>query len=154
MFLYRVAALGLTTNATPSTETANMALRQATRGFSLNALALVGKAAAATVLNGIAIRVRRWTTAGSGGTAATPFPTHDRAPAASTVAATGTPTAGTVDGSYHLATGMSASASGGWVAEEENAKINVDAGTADELDVMSHAGSASLPYEMTATIEE
>lgn len=154
MFLYRVAALGLTTNATPSTETANIALRQGTRAFQLVALALQGKAAAATVLNGIGMRVRRWTTAGTGGTAATPFPTHDRSPASATTAATGTPTAGTVDGSYHLATGMSASGPGAWVAETENAKINVDAGTADELDVMSHAGAASLPYEATATIEE
>jgi hypothetical protein len=154
MFVYSVEGLGLTSNATPSTETANLALRQATRAFSLIGLFLQGKGAGLTALSGLGFRVRLWTTAGSGGTAVTPSPRNDRAPASSTTAAVGTPTAGTVSGVYKLVIGCGAAGPGGWVAQHEDARIMVDAGTADELDGYSHCGTASIPYELLAEIAE
>lgn len=147
----------LTTHATPNTEKADMALRQATRNFSLNALRAAGRGAALTTLSGIVIMIRRWTTAGSGGTAATPAPRRRDQPAAATTATTsvdGAITAGTVSGAVQTSFGFGAAGPGGWVARDDSSKILVEAGGADELDAMSISGTASLNYALGAEIEE
>jgi hypothetical protein len=160
-FVYDVTHDGtlkfLSTSASANTELANMALRQATRNFSLNALMAFGRGAALTTLTGIGNIVRRWTTAGSGGTAATPAPRRIGT-TASTVCATSVDsaiTAGTVSGAVQAKYGFGAAGPGGWVARDDDSKILVEAGSADELDVMSiQGGSSALNFELQAEIEE
>ena len=142
-----------TTSGTPNTEVCNLAIRQATRPFALTALALQGKGAGLTALSGIMMQLRLWTTVGSAGTATNPVPRDDRAPAAATTGASGTPTAGTVSGLYKLGVGCGAAGPGGWVARNGDAGIRVDGGS-DELDGMSTSGTASLAYIYSAEIEE
>lgn len=155
MFCYTAEpATNMTTNATPNTATANGALRQATRAFFLAEVRLIGKSSAATTLSGIVTRFRRWTTVGTGGTAVTPEPSDDRAPACATTAAFGTPTAGTVSGVQKLVTGCGKASPGGWVARTMDARVGIDAGTADELGMDSSSGEASLPYEVGVGFDE
>lgn len=160
-FLYNVTHDGtlkfLSTSASANTELANMALRQAVRNFSLNSLLAFGRGAALTTLTGIGLIVRRWTTAGTGGTAATPAPRRIGT-TASTTAATSVDaaiTAGTVSGAVQAKCGFGAAGPGGWVARDDSSKIVVEAGGADELDVMSiQGGSSALNFELAAEIEE
>jgi hypothetical protein len=84
-------------------------LRQATRGVDLMSIFVHGRGAALTAITGIGYRVRRWTTAGSGGTAITPAPRRIGTTAASTAADKVTAiTAGTVSGAYQLGFGCGA----------------------------------------------
>lgn len=158
-FIYGVGAAGVdyNTSASADTEDAWLALREATSGFKLTGLFVAGKAVAATVLNGISHHVRRWTTAGTGGTALTPSPRTSNASAASTTAADKQTalTPGTVSGAVQLSIGHGASGPGGWVARDENSKVHVPPGTADELDVYSiQGGSSALPFTGSCEIEE
>jgi len=158
-FVYGVSAAGVNyqTSASADTEDAYMALRQATRGFSLQAIFAAGKAAAATVLNGVGHHVRRWTTAGSGGTALTPAPRFALSPAAVTVAADKQTalTPGTVSGALQLAFGHGGSTGNSWVARDEDSKIHVEAGSADELALYSiTAGTVALKFTASAEIQE
>ena len=77
-FVYSVVgttpATNYTTHATPGTEDPTVVLRQAVRGFDLQAIYANGRESAATTITGISYIVRRWTTVGSGGTAITPAP--------------------------------------------------------------------------------
>lgn len=63
-FVYSVEGALATPNAshgTPNTEDPTLVLRQATRGFDLQALFATGRGAALTAITGIGYRVRRWT---------------------------------------------------------------------------------------------
>lgn len=156
-FVYGVGQAGTDyqTSGTADTEVIWAALREATSGFKLIGMFVAGKAVAATVLNGIGHHVRRWTTAGTGGTAVTPSPRVDTAPAANTTAGLGAPTAGTVSGAIQLSIGHGASGPGGWVARDENAKITVTPGTADELAAYSiTGGTTALDFSGSFEIEE
>lgn len=101
-FYYNVASqagTSYTSHATPSTEDPTIVLRQATRNFDLVAMFCQGRAAAATTISGISYVVRRWTTAGSGGTAVNLAPTRIGTTAATTaVDKASAITAGTVSG--------------------------------------------------------
>lgn len=158
-FVYGVGAAGVdyATSASADTEDAWMALRESTSGFRLTGLFVAGKAVAATVLNGISHHVKRWTTAGSGGTSLTPSPRNSTSPAASTTAADkqSALTPGTVSGAVQLSIGHGASGPGGWVARDENSKIMVPPGTADELAIYSiQGGSSALDFTGSCEIEE
>lgn len=157
-FMYSVVptvATFLTTSGTANTELPNMALRQATRGFDLQAIYVQGRAAALTAISGIAFRVRRWTTAGSGGTAITPQPRRIGTTASTTaVSSESAITAGTVSGAYQVAFGCGASGPGGWVAPNPDSTIHVEGGSSDELDINSISTTISLNLEMSAEIFE
>lgn len=148
----------LTTSGSANTELPNMALRQQVRNFSLNQMRAQGRGAGLTTLTGISILVRRWTTAGSGGTVATPSPRRRDMPAAATGAATsvdGAITAGTVSGAIQAMFGFGAAGPGGFVARDDSSKILVEAGSADELDAMSiQGGGSALNFTLDAEIEE
>lgn len=148
----------LSTSASANTELANMALRQATRNFSLNQMRGQGRGAALTTLTGIAVLVRLWTTAGTGGTAATPRPRRLDMPAAATIAATSVDAAitpGTVNGGVQLKFGFGAAGPGGWVARDDSSKVLVAGGSADELTAYSiQGGGSALNFELDAEIEE
>lgn len=156
-FIYGVGEAGTdyATSASADTELVWAALRQATRSFRVTAMFFAGKAVAATTLNGISHHLRRWTTAGTGGTAVTPSPRDANAPAAVTTAGFGAPTPGTVSGAVQLSVGHSASGPGGWVARDDNSKIHVDAGTSDELAAYSiQGGTSALDFTGSFEIEE
>jgi hypothetical protein len=143
------------THATPNTEDPTLVLRQATRGFDVQAIYVHGRGAGLTALSGIGYRVRRWTTAGSGGTAVTPSPRRLGTTASTTAADKVTAiTAGTVSGAYQLAMGCGAAGPGGWVAPNLDSAIHVEGGSADELDINSVAGTASLLHHVHAEIVE
>ena len=157
-FAYAVVpapATPLTCHATPNTENPNLVLRQATRGFDLASIFVAGRGAALTTLSGIGFRVRRWTTAGTGGTAVTPSPRRIGTTAATTAADSESAiTPGTVSGAYQLSFGCGASGPGGWVARDPDAMIHVEGGGADELNINSVSGTASLLLDVSAEIYE
>jgi hypothetical protein len=155
-FYYKVASgTQYATHATPGTADAWLALRQATRNFNLVELWAGGKAAALTTLSGISHFVRRWTTAGSGGTALTPAPMR-----IGTTASTGAVdkqtalTPGTTSGAYVGGLNHGNSNGSRWAARDEDDKVTVEAGSSDELAVYSVSGTASLNFDGGAKIEE
>ena len=143
------------THATPNTEDPTLVLRQATRGFDLQSILVHGRGASLTALTGIGYRVRRWTTAGSGGTAVTPSPRRVGTTASTTAADKVTAiTAGTVSGAYQLGIGCGAAGPGGWVAPNMDSTITVEGGSSDELDINSVCGVASMLHHVSAEIIE
>ena len=143
------------TQATANTEDPTLVLRQATRGFDVQSILVHGRGASLTALTGIGYRVRRWTTAGSGGTAVTPAPRRIGTTASTTAADKVTAiTAGTVSGAYQLAIGCGAAGPGGWVAPNQDSCIHVEGGSSDELDINSVAGVASMLHHVSAEIME
>lgn len=156
-FIYSVGAAGVNyaTNGSANTEDAWLALRQATRGFSLTALFVAGKSAAATTLTGIGHHLRRWTTAGSGGTSLTPAPRRIGTTAATAAADKQSAlTPGTTSGAVQLSIGHGATGPGGWVARDEDSKIHVEGGSSDELTAYSITGGTALNFSGGCEIEE
>jgi len=150
-----IPATPLTSHATPNTENPNLVLRQATRGFDLSSIAVLGRAAAGTTLTGIGFKVRRWTTAGSGGTAITPSPRRIGTTATTTAADSATAiTPGTVSGAYQASFGCGSSSPGGWMARDTDAMIHVEGGSSDELSINSVSGVASMLLDVGAEILE
>jgi hypothetical protein len=158
MFVYGCvpnSATALQTNSTPATEFANMALRQATRGFDVLSILAGGRAAAATTLTGISFKARRWTTVGTGGGAIVPAPRRVGTTASTTAADSSSAlTQGTVSGAYQVAFTCGGSTPGGWAAYNEDARIHVEAGSADEIAINSICGVASQNLELSADIAE
>jgi hypothetical protein len=157
-FIYGVEQAPATpyaTHATPNTEDPTIVLRQTTRGVDLQAIFVLGRAAAATTITGIGYKVRRWTTVGTGGTTVTPAPRRIGT-TASTVAVdkASAITAGTVSGAYQLGFGCGKAGPGGWVARDADSAIHLEAGSADELDINSVAGEASLLHSVGCEIAE
>lgn len=145
----------LTTSGSANTELPNMALRQATRGFDIAAIFCCGRGNALTSITGIAFRLRRWTTAGSGGTAITPAPRRIGTTASTTaVSSESAITAGTVSGAYQLAFGCGAAGPGGWVARDADAMIHTEGGSSDEIDINSICSATSMNLELSAEIVE
>lgn len=157
-FVYGVAptvATFLTTSGTANTELPGLAFRQATRGVSIQALYVIGRGAGLTAISGIAFRSRRWTTAGSGGTAVTPAPRYVGTTASTTcVSGESAITAGTVSGAYQLTFGCGAAGPGGWVAPNLDSAIHIEGGSSDEIDVNSQSGTVSLNYDISGEIVE
>lgn len=143
------------THATPNTEDPTVVIRQATRGVDLQAIYVLGRGAALTAITGIGYRVRRWTTAGSGGTSITPAPRRIGTTASTTAADKVTAiTAGTVSGAYQLSFGCGAAGPGGWVARDGDSAIHLEGGGSDELDINSVSGVASMLHHVSCEIAE
>lgn len=157
-FVYAVEGAPATpyaTHATPNTEDPTLVLRQAVRGFDIQSLLAQGRGAALTAITGIGYRLRRWTTVGTGGTAITPSPRRVGTTASTTAADKVTAiTPGTVSGAYQLAFSCSGSGPGGWVARDSDSAIHVEGGGADEIDVNSVCGVASMLHHVSAEIAE
>lgn len=150
-----VPATPLTSHATPNTENPNLVLRQATRGFDVLSMTCQGRGASLTTISGIEFRVRRWTTAGSGGNAITPAPRRIGTTASTTAADSSSAiTAGTVSGAYQAVFGCGATGPGGWNAMNADAAIHVEGGSSDELNINSVSGVASMLLSIGAEIAE
>jgi hypothetical protein len=148
---------GYTTHATPSTEDPTIVLRQVTKGVGLQSITASGRAAAGTTLTGLAFRVRRWTTAGTGGTAITPGPTYreNPTPATTVVDKAAAITAGTVSGAYQgCAFGCGSSTMGSWSALNADSMPHLDGGSGDEFDINSLSGVTVMPFMLSITTVE
>lgn len=157
-FVYAVEGAPATpyaTHATPNTEDPTLVLRQAVRGFNIVAILVQGRGVQLTSITGIGYRLRRWTTVGTGGTAVVPNPRRVGTTASTTAAdKVSAITAGTVSGAYQAAFGCGAAGPGGWVARDEDSKIHVEGTSADEIDINSVCGVASMLHHVSADIEE
>jgi len=99
--------------------------------------------------------VRRWTTAGSGGTACTPAPRRIGTTASTTAAdKLTTITAGTVTSGFQVVFGCGAAGPGGWVARDADSAIHLEGTSADELDIDSVCGGSAFKFTMSAEIAE
>lgn len=157
-FVYAIdgaPATPYSTSATPNVEDPTLVLRQVTRGFELQAINAHGRGAGLTTLIGIGYRVRRWTTAGSGGTAITPAPRRIGTTAATTAADKVTAiTPGTVSGAYQLSLGCGGAGPGAWAARDKDSCVFVEAGSSDELNINSVCGVASVLHHVACEIVE
>lgn len=157
-FVYHIEAAPATpyaSHATPNTEDPTIVLRQATRGVDVTQILVCGRAAAATTISGIGYKVRRWTTAGTGGTAVTPAPVRIGTTAATSAADKATAiTAGTVSGAIVAGFGCGKAGPGGWTARDADHALHLEAGGADEFDINSVAGEASLLHTVGVDIVE
>lgn len=155
-FVYSIdSGVTYTSHATPNTEDPTIVIRQATRGVDLQGIYVLGRGAGLTAISGIGYRVRRWTTAGTGGTALTPNPRRVGTTASTTAADKQTAiTAGTVSGAYQVSFGCGAAGPGGWVARDADSAIHLEGGGADELDINSISGTASLSHQVSCEIAE
>jgi hypothetical protein len=157
-FVYGIAGApgtALSSSGSTNTELVNLAIRQATRGVDVQSFYVVGRGAGLTAISGLAFRVRRWTTAGTGGTAITPAPRRIGTTASTTAAdSSAAITAGTVSGAYQLAFGCGAASPGGWVAPNPDSNIHIEGGSSDEIDLDSISGTASLSFECSSEIAE
>ena len=144
-----------TTHATPNSEDPTLVIRQATRGVDLQALYVQGRGAALTAISGIGFRVRRWTTAGSGGTAITPAPRRIGTVASSAGADKVTAiTPGTVSGAYQLGFSCGAAGPGGWVAPNPDSMLHLEGGSSDEFSINSVCGVTAMAHHVSAEISE
>ena len=157
-FVYTVEGAPATpyaTHATPNSEDPTVVLRQASRGFDLQSISVHGRGVSLTAITGIGYRVRRWTTVGSGGTAITPNPRRIGTTASTTAADKVTAiTPGTVSGAYQCAFGCGAAGPGGWNAMNTDSAVHVEGGSADELDINSVSGVASMLHHVSCEIAE
>jgi hypothetical protein len=140
-----------TTSATPLTEIDSVFIKPGTaRQIAIILLQVLGRAAGATTLSGIAYRLKRWTTtASSGGTAITPAPHDPLAPAASATAAglSAGVTSGTGGPVMVALAGSGVGGPGGWAARDADSANVVDAAAAQSVDLFVASGTASLSYE-------
>src|SRR5258708_951542 len=157
-FYYHVEqspATPYTTSGTPNTEDPTVVLRQTSRNVDVMSITVGGRAAAATTIGSIGYKVRRWTTVGTGGTAVTPAPTRIGTTASTTVVDKASAiTAGTVSGAIVAGFVCSKSGPGGWTARDQDDALNLEAGSADEFDVNSIAGEASVLHTVGCRISE
>jgi hypothetical protein len=155
-FVYDImAGTNYATSGTTNTEDAFMAVRQATRGVDITAIYAGGKANAATSIGGIAVRGKRWTTVGSGGTALTPSPRRVGTTASTTAADKQSAlTPGTVSGAYQVGFVFGKAGPGGWVARDADSAIHLEGGSSDEIALYSAAAETSLNFECNVEIAE
>jgi hypothetical protein len=145
-----------TTHATPNTDDPTIVLRQTARNCDLQAIYVLGRGTSLTAITGIGYRVRRWTTVGTGGTAIANVSPRRIGTVASTVVVdkASAITPGTVSGAVQVSFGCGAAGPGGWVARDEDSKITMEAGSADELNINSVAGVTAMSHQVSAEIAE
>jgi hypothetical protein len=161
MFVYTTSPAtpgSSSTSATPNTETDAIYLKPAAavpvRSPAIQRVDVIGKAAALTAISSIAFRIAHFTTASTGGTAATPTPKDVGSPAATAVASTG----GTISSTgrvNHAIFGCGAGGPGGWQALNADSVISAPAeSTQPSVDLLAVSGTASLNYEFAVEHQE
>jgi hypothetical protein len=148
-FVYQTGpAANVTTSGSANTEVDHIRTSTGSaRVAMIQGLYLIGKGAGLTAISGIVARMYRYATASTAGTTITPRPRAPAAPAADLAASTG-PTAGSTP-TLQVAAGCGAAGPGGWVARDEDSKIQLQAGGGanGNLDMLSASGSTSLNFE-------
>lgn len=154
MFVYAVApAANQATSGTANTDVDGLMVAVGSRNVSIQALYVQGKGAGLTAISGIIFRIKRWTTAATGGAAITPAP-RDPGAQASKASAASAPTTGSGGGAVQLAIGCGAAGPGGWTAPNQDSMITLEGGSGDSLDVFNASGTISLNYEQSLEIVE
>lgn len=148
-FVYNTGpSANVTTNGAANTDTDHLRLLTgATRTANIQGFTMGGKGAGLTAISGIVLRLVRFATASTAGSALTPRPRAPGAGAAVLTAFTG-PTVGTTQ--TLQATGYSGAAGpGGWVARDGDSCIQLEAGGGanGNLDAISQSGTVSLNFE-------
>ena len=139
-----------TTNGTANTTTDHWRfLTVSPRPANIQAIYVLGRGAGLSVISGISIRVIRFGTASTAGTAASLRPRDPGQQAAVTTAFTA-PTIGTTP-TLQLVFGCGAAGPGGWVAPNPDSVIFLaTAGGANgNCDIVSGSGTISLGFDMT-----
>jgi hypothetical protein len=131
------------------------------RPVSIIRILAQGKAAGATALSGISIRLKQWTsTKSSGGSSATPAPKNKLNPACVATAGLGTSggtaavTSGTGGPAIVGYTGMGVSGQGGVVALNPDDVSELDGNANMSMDLFSSSPTISLNFETETTIQE
>jgi hypothetical protein len=160
MFFYGVApGANQTTNATPNTENDGFFIAPGAQKVYLTYATAFGKAAQLTSLSGIVNRIKVWTsTASSGGTPITPQALDQGNTVAATATAgfaTGAVTPGTGGPSLKSAIGCSVSNPGFFDSQGNLDKaVAIPGGATKSIDLFNASGTASLNFELAATIGE
>lgn len=119
----------------------------------LQAFYLIGKGAGLTAISGISIRLAKFATGSTAGSAASIVPKDPAMQAATHTALTGG-TTGTTR-TNQLVIGCGAAGPGGWVAPNPDSLIKLaPASTTVSLDALSASGTASLNFEWSAEVVE
>ena len=158
----KAQAENYTTSGTPNTEIDYQFVKPgASRPVGIAAIKGQGKGAGLTALSGIVLRLKQWTsTASSAGTAATPAPKDNRAPACVATAGLGTSggtaavTSGTGGPSIVGLASFGASGPGGNVAINPDDVPTLDGNANKSMDLFSACPTASLSFESETTIAE
>jgi hypothetical protein len=144
-----------TTSGTANTEIDFSFLKPgASRAAVIKSLLSQGKAAGLSALSGIVLRLKQWTTtASAAGTATTPAPKNNLAPACVATAGMGTGggtaavTSGTGGPSLAGMASMGVSGPGAWAAQDADDVPTLDGGAAKSMDLFSASPTISLNFE-------
>jgi len=158
-FIYGVVpAVNFTTSATPNTEIDALFVKPGARTMAITHIQMQGKGAQLTSLSGIIQRLKRYfTTASAGGSAVTPAPRSQLAPAATSSAgqASAGVTPGTGGPTPQLIVGCSATGPGSWDSLNNNdVAPEIDGSATQSLDLFNSSGTASLVFETAVDIQE
>lgn len=165
-FLYslptKAVAENFTTSGTGNTEIDFAFVKPgATRPVGVPKTTVQGKGGGLTALSGISVRLKQFTTtSSSAGTAVTPAPKNNLAPASAATAGMGigggtaAVTSGTGGPSMVGYAGMGASGPGGTVAINPDDVPALDGGANKSIDFFSASPTATLNFEMEATLAE
>lgn len=159
-FVYGVeVGANFATSATPLTEVDALFLKPgAGATLSLIYAWMQGKMASATTLNALVQRIKVWTsTASSGGSAITPSPHDQRAPASSATAgqATAGITPGTGGPALKEGFGCTATGPGQWDSLGDlNRAITLAAAATQSIDFFNSSATASINFETGCDIQE
>jgi len=148
MIYYVTNAQGLTSNASSATETDHLRyLTGSTRAASI--MQVIISARNATVGGG-SMRLRRFSTASTSGSAITPAPKDPGGQAAVTTAFTA-PTAGSTPTQVGSVGFSQTGAQGFWGASEPNDALmmNANGGANGNLDFVSICNGTSVPFDLT-----
>jgi len=159
VFVYGVTNAALvTTNAVVNTlnDFAFMKPGATGRGARMVKIDLIGRAGSLTSISGIAIRVNKWFTTASTGSAITPTPKDRTAPAATATAGMSatTVTSGTGGPTALGVCGCGAAGPGGWVARDQDDGYELNAADTQSIDLNNIAATVSLAFECAFDISE
>jgi len=150
VYTISLATAGNSTATTSETDT--FFIKAGARNAALQAVYLIGKGAGLTAISGIAMRIIKWGTASTGGTAIVPTPKDPGMQAAKATSASA-PASGSTR-TQHVVFGCGAAGPGGWVAPNPDSVILLEGGGAFSIDGMSFSGTASLNFEWSAEFVE
>lgn len=139
------AAGNSTTSGSANTETDRFSLKAGAANANFQSLQLQGKSSLLSQISGLAMRMIKWGTASTGGTA---MPLNPKLPGAqaSTGVAISTPTAGTTR-TNRIIIGCGTTTPGQWMARDNDSCISLQGSGSPSIDGMDVAGAVSLPFE-------
>lgn len=159
VYVYGITAGALTTtNAVANTanDFAFVKAGAAGRAVKVVKVDLIGRGGLLTSLSGIGIRVEKWFTTASTGSAITPSPKDPGSQASKATAGLSTTTVASGTGGPTLmgTFGCGAAGPGGWVARNQDDGYVLEAGGNISLDLFNISAATALTFEAAIDIEE